>query len=139
MKTLRNGNTATEGVSYMNQHPNQETLTPEPNKPISLLTITAIAYALFAAGYLTAGVFGFATIAGVILIYIKRGDVAGTFYAIHFDWLMQTFLWSLLWLAISFIATYIFIGWLGVIATIAWVAYRLLVGSIALYERRPPR
>ena len=123
----------------MNQTPEQGSFTPQPNKPISLLTITAVAYALFALGYLTAGVFGFATIAAVILMYIKRSDVAGTYYAIHFDWLMKTFFWSLLWLAISFIATYILIGWLGVIATITWVAYRILIGSIALYERRPPR
>jgi uncharacterized membrane protein len=123
----------------MNQTPEQGGLTPQPNKPISLLAITAVAYALFAVGYLTAGVFGFATIAAVILMYIKRSDVAGTYYAIHFDWLMKTFFWSLLWLAISFIATYILIGWVGVIATITWVAYRILIGSIALYERRPPR
>lgn len=112
---------------------------PEPQQHISLFAITALAYVLFAVGYLTAGVFGFATIAGVILIYIKRSDVAGTYYAIHFDWLMHTFMWSLLWLALSFIATYILIGWIGIIATIAWVAYRLLVGGIALYERRSPR
>lgn len=123
----------------MNEKPDQGGFAPEPIKPISLFTITAVAYALFAVGYLTAGVFGFATIAAVILMYIKRSDVAGTYYAIHFDWLMHTFFWSLLWLALSFIATYILIGWLGVIATIAWVAYRLLIGGIALYERRPPR
>jgi uncharacterized membrane protein len=123
----------------LNQTSEHGNLNPEPNNKISLFAITALAYGLFAVGYLTAGVFGFATIAAIILIYIKRSDVAGTFYAIHFDWLMQTFFWSLLWLAISFIATYILIGWLGIIATIAWVAYRLLIGSIALYERRPPR
>lgn len=123
----------------MNQKPDQDTKTPDSSPHMSLMTLTAIAYGLFAVGYLTAGVFGFATIAGVILIFIKRSDVAGTYYAVHFDWLMQTFLWSLLWLAVSFIGTYILIGWLGIIATIAWVAYRLLIGSIALYERRTPR
>ena len=38
-------------------------------------------------------------------MYVKRGDTAGTMYASHFDWLLRTFWWALLWLAISAIAT----------------------------------
>lgn len=107
--------------------------TPTPNG-IGLKTICMVAYGLFALGFLTSGLFAFATIAAVIIVYVKRPDAAGTIYATHFDWLMATFLWSLLWLALSFLLTFILIGWLGVLLTIAWVLYRLIKGFLALVD-----
>jgi len=108
---------------------------PVPNG-INLKTLCMVVYGLFALGYLTSGVLGLATIASVIIIYVKRADVAGTIYATHFDWLMSTFLWSLLWLAISFLLTFIFVGWIGVLATAIWVLYRLITGFLALLDGR---
>jgi len=105
---------------------------------VTLRNITHVAYGLFALGFLTAGFFGVATIAAVILLYIKRADAAGTVYASHFDWLMQTFWWGLLWLAISALATLVFIGWIGVVATFIWAIYRVIKGWIALLEHRSP-
>ncbi|OZI62197.1 DUF4870 family protein [Bordetella genomosp. 11] len=115
----------------------------EPQIPISgsspdLRTITHVAYGLFALGFVTGGFLPFGTLAAVVLIYVKRADAAGTYYASHFDWLLRTFWWSLLWLAISAIATLIFIGWLGVAATVVWVLYRLIKGWLALMEGRAP-
>ncbi len=110
----------------------------EPQSVVTLRNITHVAYGLFALGFLTAGFFGVATVAGVILLYIKRGDAAGTVYASHFDWLMQTFWWGLLWLAISALATLVFIGWIGVVATFIWAIYRVIKGWIALLEHRSP-
>ena len=100
----------------------------------SLRTLTMITYGLFALGYVTSGLFTFATLAAIIIIYIKRGDAAGTVYATHFDWLIATFLWSLLWLALSFLTTFIGIGWIGLIATVVWVLYRLIKGFLALLD-----
>jgi uncharacterized membrane protein len=93
-----------------------------------------IAYGLFALGFLTSGLLTFATLAALIVIYIKRADAAGTIYATHFDWIMSTFLWSLLWLALSFLTMFIGIGWLGLIATVIWVLYRLIKGFLALLD-----
>ena len=59
-------------------------------------------------------------------MYLKRADVAGTLYAAHFDWLLRTLWWALLWMAISALAVYIFIGWIGLAATVVWVLYRLI-------------
>ncbi|MCJ9710583.1 hypothetical protein LWS69_16250, partial [Bordetella hinzii] len=81
---------------------------------------------------------GVATLAAVVLMYLKRSDTAGTVYASHFDWLLRTFWWSLLWLAISFVLMLIYIGWIGMVATVVWVLYRLIKGWLALLEGNPP-
>jgi Predicted membrane protein len=112
-----------------------DTLTP--GGP-SLRTLCHVAYGLFALGVISAGFVGVATIAAVVLMYVKRSDAAGTLYAKHFDWLLSTFWWALLWMALSAIATLIFIGWLGVLATTIWVVYRIIRGWLALAEGRAP-
>ena len=103
---------------------------------IDLKTLTHIAYGLFAVGILSMGVFGAAAVAAVILLFVKRADAAGTVYALHFDWLLYTFWWGALWFAVSALATLVYIGWVGVVATGVWVIYRLTKGWLALYESR---
>lgn len=111
---------------------------PEPSSSgLSLRTICMIAYGLFALGFVTSGLFALATVAAIIIVYIKRADAAGTIYATHFDWLISTFLWSLLWMGLSLIATLIFVGWLGILATVIWVLYRLIRGFLALLDGKP--
>lgn len=111
-------------------------MSEQPTSKVSIRTLTMVTYGLFALGYLTSGLFSFATLAAVIIIYLKRADAAGTVYASHFDWLVNTFLWSLLWLALSFMTVFIGIGWLGLIATVVWVLYRLIKGFLALLDNR---
>ncbi len=108
-----------------------------PSSNPSLKTICLAAYGLFALGFLTSGVFVFATLAAIIIVYVKRPDAAGTIYASHLDWLMSTFLWSVLWLALSFLLTVILIGWLGILATVVWVLYRLIKGFLMLVDGMP--
>ena len=103
-----------------------DTQTPVPGTKLDLRTLTYVAYGLYALGFLSSGFLGIATLASVVLMYLKRADVAGTFYAAHFDWLLRTFWWALLWMAISALAVYIFIGWIGLAATVVWVLYRLI-------------
>ncbi|SOE47599.1 Probable transmembrane protein [plant metagenome] len=117
-----------------------DTLQPpeQPGGGLSLRTLTHVAYGLFALGFVTAGFLGVATLAAVVLLYLKRQDTAGTYYSAHFDWLLATFWWGLLWLAISGLLTMIFIGWAGVLATVIWVLYRLLKGWLSLMDGRAP-
>jgi len=113
----------------------------EPNlnaSPINLRLITNVSYGLFALGLVTAGFFGMATISAMVLMYVKRADAAGTLYATHFDWLSHTFWWGLLWFALSALATYIYIGWIGIAVTSVWVLYRLIKGWLNLLEGRTP-
>lgn len=105
----------------------------------SLRTVTLVAYALFGLGFITSGLFAFAPIAAVMMIYIKRPDAAGTYYAAHFDWLIATFLWGLLWMAVSYLLVFILIGWVGIVATVLWVLYRLIKGVLALLEFKAPQ
>ena len=109
-------------------------MSDRPTSGPSLRTISMIVYGLFALGFVTSGLFTFATLAAVIIMYIKRADAAGTIYATHFDWLINTFLWSLVWLALSFLTMFIGIGWIGLIATVVWVLYRLIKGFLALLD-----
>ncbi len=105
---------------------------------LNLRKLTHIMYGLFALGVISAGLFGVALLAAVVLAYMKRGDAAGTVYARHFDWIIMTFWWGLLWSVLSALATYIFIGWLTGLAVLVWVLYRITRGWLALFEGRTP-
>lgn len=107
---------------------------PEFEQGVSLRTMTHITYGLFALGMLTAGLFGIATVAAVILAYIKRSDASGTIYASHLDWLIKTFWWGLLWLAISLVLVLVFVGWITGLVAVIWIVYRLIRGWLALLE-----
>ena len=73
----------------------------------SLVTTTHVVYALHTLG-LVIGAFGTATIIGtflfgwpsiiaVIINYVKRSDVRGTWLESHFSWQIRTFWWAMLW------------------------------------------
>lgn len=109
-----------------------EAFQPEENQGLPLRTITHLMYGLFAVGLLSAGFLGIATVAAIILAYVKRGDAVGTVYASHFDWILKTFWWGLLWFVLSALATLIFIGWLTGLIVLLWVVYRLIKGWLAL-------
>ncbi|MBC2770349.1 DUF4870 family protein [Pusillimonas minor] len=115
-----------------------EALPPEENKGLSLKWLTHIIYGLFALGVLSAGFIGVATIAAMVLAYLKRSDAAGTIYAVHFDWVIKTFWWGLLWVVVSALLTFVFIGWLTGLAAVIWVVYRLIKGWLALLEGSAP-
>ena len=55
-----------------------DTQTPAPGTALDLRTLTHVAYGLFALGFLTSGFLGIATLAAVVLMYLKRSDAAGT-------------------------------------------------------------
>ena len=115
----------------------------------SLVTLTHVMYALHAFSALTgilssalivtAFLTGWPSIIAVILNYIKRSDVRGTYLDSHFSWQLRTFWWSLVWLLVSGVLFITFIGIpfaiVLVMAIGIWVVYRIVRGWIAL----PPR
>jgi len=121
-----------------------EVLPPENDAPdnnqngLSMRTLTHIMYGLFALGLVSAGFLGLATIAALVLAYLKRGDAAGTVYAAHMDWVIRTFWWGLLWLVLSLLATFIFLGWPALVVLGVWLVYRVIRGWLALFEGNPP-
>ena len=118
----------------------------------SLVNWTQIIYALHTFSLLT-GILGAATIVGafltgwpsiiaVILNYVKRSDVRGTWLESHFRWQIRTFWYGLLWVAlcVAFIVLTLGLGliiaWLPLGIVSIWFVYRIVRGWLALRERR---
>jgi uncharacterized membrane protein len=98
-----------------------------------LKTITAVVYALQAAAYFT----GLTALVGVIVNYVKRDDVRGTWLESHFRWQIRTFWFALLWFVLGALSWIVFVGMIVVGATAIWVIYRIVKGWLNLYENRP--
>jgi uncharacterized membrane protein len=88
-------------------------------------------------------VFGIPSIVAVILNYVKRSDVRGTFLESHFRWQIRTFWFALLWIVIAALMIITVIGMLfgfGIIVGAGlWVIYRIARGWLALRDRRELR
>jgi uncharacterized membrane protein len=130
---------------------------PSPASPVvssesSLISWTQAIYALHAFSLLM-GIVGAATIVGafltgwpsiiaVILNYVKRGDVRGTWLESHFRWQIRTFWFGLLWVSLCvlfIIVTFgigILIAWLPMVLVGLWFIYRVARGWSALSGRR---
>ncbi len=119
----------------------------------SLVTWTNVIYALHAFSLLT-GILGAATVVGafltgwpsiiaVILNYVKRSEVRGTWLESHFRWQIRTFWFGLLWicLCIAFIVMTlglgILIAWIPMVIVGLWFVYRVARGWLALNGQRP--
>ena len=118
-----------------------------------LVTWTKVIYALHAFSLVT-GIVGTATIVGafltgwpsiiaVILNYVKRSEVRGTWLESHFRWQIRTFWFGLLWIVLCFlfvVATFgigILIAWLPMGLVGLWFVYRVIRGWVALSDGRP--
>jgi uncharacterized membrane protein len=117
-----------------------------------LVTWTHVIYGLHALSLVT-GILGMATVVAafltgwpsiiaVILNYLKRSEVHGTWLESPFRWQIRTFWYGLLWvsLCVLFVIATLGIGivaWLplGIVST--WFIYPVARGWIALNNRRP--
>jgi len=96
----------------------------------SLKTITTVVYALQALSFFT----GFTFIAAVVINYIKKEDVQGTWLESHFLWQIRTFWYGLLWGIIGLVTFFIAIGYFILIANSIWLVYRIIKGWLRLTE-----
>jgi uncharacterized membrane protein len=110
----------------------------EETKGPSLLTLTHIMYGLFALGIVSVFFLGAGAVAALVVAYLKRADAAGTIYAPHFDWIIRTFWWGLLWMVISLVLMLVFIGWVTGAAALVWLIYRIAKGWLALLSGYAP-
>ena len=81
-------------------------------------------------------VIGVTSIAGVIVNYLKRDAVRGTWLESHFRWQIKTFLYILLGYGIGLILVVVLIGWLVMLATTIWYIYRIIKGWLAYSDGR---
>jgi uncharacterized membrane protein len=119
----------------------------------SLVRLTHVIYALHSVSLLT-GIFGVATVVGafltgwpsliaVILNYVKRSDVRGTWLDSHFSWQIRTFWFGLLWVALCMMFVVMTFGigmlvaWLPLTIVGLWFIYRIASGWLRLKDRRP--
>ena len=117
-----------------------------------LVTWTQVIYALHALSLVT-GIIGVATVVGafltgwpsiiaVILNYLRRGEVRGTWLESHFRWQIRTFWYGLLWVSlcvlfvIGTLGIGILVAWLPLGIVSIWFIYRVARGWIALNSRR---
>ena len=104
-------------------------------------TITNVIYALYACSL----VVGVTFFVAIVLNYVKRDDVVGSFLESHFRWQIRTFWYAFLWMALLFIFSallaIIFVGfavwYVGALLLGAWVIYRVARGWMTLRDRIP--
>ena len=118
----------------------------------SLYNWTQLIYALHAFSLLT-GIVGTATVVGafltgwpsiiaVILNYVKRSEVRGSWLDSHFSWQIRTFWYGLLWVGacVAFIVlTFgigILIAWIPLAIVTVWFVYRVVRGWWRLRDGR---
>ena len=99
----------------------------------SAKNVTTIIYALYAASFLI----GITAIVAIVMNYIKKEDVAGTFLESHFRWQIRTFWFGMLWGMLGAITFVLVIGWFVLIANGIWIIYRIAKGWLRLNDNKP--
>lgn len=99
----------------------------------SAKTLTTIVYALYAASYLI----GVSAIVAIVINYVKKEDVAGTFMESHFRWQIRTFWFGLLWGVLGALTFVLVVGWFVLVADGIWIIYRIVKGWLRLNDNKP--
>ncbi len=100
----------------------------------SLKRLVMIVYALQAASLFTGSLTLFA---GIIINYVRKEDIQGSWLESHFRWQIKTFWYTLLWMVIGAVTTLFLIGWAILLAGSLWLTYRVIKVWIYLSEHRP--
>jgi len=125
-------------------------VTPQVLPSNGMVTLTHVMYGMHAFSALmgmlgpmfivTAFLTGWPSIIAIILNYVKRSDVRGTYLDSHFGWQLRTFWYAVLWVIVAVILVFTLIGipFAFVLALLVgiWVLYRLIRGWIALLEAK---
>jgi len=96
-------------------------------------TLTIVVYALQGLGFFN----GITWIVAVIINYVKRDDVKGSWLESHFSWQIRTFWWGLLWGAIGALLMFVLVGFAVWFAAAVWIIYRIVKGWLYLNDNKP--
>jgi len=107
---------------------NDSARTTEPVKNIAMLV-----YALQAVSV----ILGLTLFVAIIINYLKKDDVKGTFVESHFRWQIRTFWFGALWMLVGLVMLIFYVGWLILLANGIWFIYRIIKGWLALNENKP--
>jgi uncharacterized membrane protein len=117
----------------------------------NLVTLTHVMYGLHAfsavMGILTPALIvtsfltGWPSIIAVIINYVKRDEVRGTYLDSHFSWQLRTFWYAVLWFIVAFVCAITLIGLVIAVPIFLgvgiWVVYRIIRGWMTLTQGRP--
>ena len=98
-----------------------------------LRDLTQIIYFLYAASIFV----GLTAVVAIIINYIKRDEVAGTWLESHFRWQVRTFWFSVMWGVIGMITSIFGIGIAILIVAGIWAIYRIVKGMLNFYDNKP--
>jgi uncharacterized membrane protein len=125
--------------------------TAEATATESAWTIANVVYGLHTLA-IAVGILGTATVVGsfvgslpsilaVILNYAKRSEARGTWLESHYRWQIRTFWFAIGWVVL---AGFLFVTLIGIpiaaailVATTAWLIYRIARGWLRLRDRLP--
>ncbi|MBS3936019.1 MAG: hypothetical protein KGZ43_07585 [Sulfuritalea sp.] len=106
-----------------------------------LHAISALSGIMSSATIIGAFVFGWPSIIAVIINYVTRGNVRGSWLDSHWRWQLRSFWYAALWLLVAGLLTITLIGIPAAILVIAltglWVLYRVIRGWTALLGGNP--
>ncbi len=91
----------------------------------SLRQITLLVYILQGLSLFLAGV---PIIAAIIINYVKRDEVQGTWLASHFNWQIRTFWFALLWSVLGGVTAFFGVGLIVLFVAWVWTIYRIVKG-----------
>ena len=111
----------------------EKTVAPDVVEMKLLKNLTQVVYILYALSYFA----GITAIIGIIINYVKKEDVAGTWLESHFRWQIRTFWFGLLWAVIGAATVVILIGFAILFANFCWIIYRIVKGWLNLNDNKP--
>ncbi|MDP2195537.1 MAG: hypothetical protein Q8J72_06075 [Rhodocyclaceae bacterium] len=105
-----------------------------------LHALSALSGIMTSASIIGAFVFGWPSIIAVIINYVTRANVRGTWLETQWRWQLRSFWYAALWLLVAGLLAVTLIGIpaaiLVIVVTGFWVLYRVIRGWIALVNRR---
>jgi uncharacterized membrane protein len=97
-------------------------------------TWAIVVWGLYVASFFSFAITG---IIGVIIAYVKRGDLAGTPYESHMTSAIRTFWIGLIVGVIGLILAFVMIGFLVLGLLALWQLFRIIRGLIRAIDGRP--
>ena len=99
----------------------------------TLKNLSTVVYGLQAAGFILGGL---TWIVALVINYVKKDDVAGTWLESHFRWQIRTFWWGLAWGLLGCLLIIVVVGFFILFADAVWIIYRIVKGWLNLNENR---
>lgn len=96
-------------------------------------TLTLIIYALQGLSF----VVGITSLIAIIMNYVKRAEMTGTWLESHFRWQIRTFWYGLLWSVVGIALMWVVVGTFVLFVNAAWVIYRIVRGVLNLLDNKP--